>query len=96
MYADILVARIAALCNQRKISYNKLANMCGLNQSTIDNIMRGLTKDPRISTLHHIANGLNMTVAEFLDFPELNAYSFFDEEPEAAAAEQSENAGENN
>lgn len=82
MYSELIVARIASLCKQRKISYNKLANMCGLNQSTIDNIVRGVTKDPRISTLHHIANGLNMTLAEFLDFPALNAYSFFDEEPD--------------
>ncbi len=53
--------------------------MCGLNQSTIDNIVRGITKDPRMTTIHHIANGLNMTVAEFLDFPELNDFSFEEE-----------------
>lgn len=50
--------------------------MCGLNQSTIDNIVRGVTRNPRIQTLHHIAIGLNMTLAEFLDFEELNEYSF--------------------
>lgn len=50
--------------------------MSGLNQSTIDNIIRGLTKDPRIKTLHHIAIAFNMTLAEFLDFPELNEVSF--------------------
>lgn len=39
--------------------------MCGLNQSTIDNIVRGVTKDPRVQTLHHIVLGFNMTLAEF-------------------------------
>ena len=50
--------------------------MSGLRQSTVDNIVRGLTKDPRIRTLHKIANGLNMTIAEFLDFKEMNEVSF--------------------
>lgn len=75
-YSELIVMRISTLCNQRGIAYNKLATMCGLNQSTIDNIVRGVTKDPRIQTLHHIAIGLNMTLSEFLDFKELNNYSF--------------------
>ena len=58
---------------------NKLAPMSGINQSTIDNIVRGLTKNPRVMTLHKIAIAFNMTVAEFLDFKELNDYSFDDQ-----------------
>ena len=79
-YPEILVKRIRQLCAQRKISVNKLANMSGVKQSTLDNIMRGLTKDPRVRTLHKIAIAFNMTVAEFLDFAELNEYCFEDEE----------------
>lgn len=79
-YSEIIVMRISTLCKQRGIAYNKLAAMCGLNQSTIDNIVRGVTKDPRVQTLHHIALGFNMTLAEFLDYPELNEYSFDEEE----------------
>lgn len=75
-YSEIIVMRISTLCKQRGIAYNKLASMCGLNQSTIDNIVRGVTKDPRVQTLHHIAIGLNMTLAELLDFKELNEFSF--------------------
>ncbi len=78
-YSEIIVTRIASLCKKRGIAYNKLAKMCGLNQSTIDNIVRGITKDPRMSTMHHIANGLNMTLAELLDFEALNNYSFEEE-----------------
>lgn len=78
-YGELLVGRISGLCRKRGISYNKLASMSGLNQSTIDNIVRGVTKDPRISTLHHIATGFGLTVAEFLDFQELNSLSFDDD-----------------
>lgn len=81
-YSQIIVMRISSLCRQRGIAYNKLAALCGLNQSTIDNIVRGLTKDPRVQTLHRIAVGLNMTLAEFLDFEELNNFSFEEDEPE--------------
>ena len=54
--------------------------MSRLNQSTVNNIVRGITKDQRITTLHHIALAFNMTLAEFLDFKELNEYSFDDYE----------------
>lgn len=79
-YAEIIISRISQLCRKRGISYNKLARMSRLNQSTVNNIVRGITKDPRITTLHHIAMAFNMTLAEFLDFKELNEYSFDDYE----------------
>ena len=50
-----------------------------VKQSTQDNIVRGLTKNPRVKTLHKIALAFNMTLAEFLDFDELNNYSFDDD-----------------
>jgi len=75
-YSRIYVERIRSLCKKRGISVNKLATMSGVKQSTLDNIVRGLTRDPRAKTLHKIALAFNMTLAEFLDFPELNEYSF--------------------
>ncbi len=44
--------------------------------------MRGITKNPGIVSLHKIANAFNMTLAEFLDFDELNEYSFEDNNEE--------------
>ena len=77
-YSDIYVNRIRSLCKQRGIAINKLATMSGVNQSTLDNIVRGITKDPRAKTLHKIAIAFNMTLAEFLVFDELNNYSLDD------------------
>lgn len=81
-YSEIYVNRIKSLCKQRGIAINKLANMSGVNQSTLDNIVRGITKDPRVKTLHKVAIAFNMTLAEFLDFDELNDYSFEDADDE--------------
>lgn len=75
-YSDIYVRRIRKLCSERHIAINKLATMSDVKQSTLDNIVRGLTKNPGVKTLHKIALAFNMTLAEFLDFDELNDYSF--------------------
>lgn len=78
-YSELYVKRIRKLCRDRGIAINKLANMSDVKQSTLDNIVRGLTKNPRVKTLHKIALSFNMTLAEFLDFEELNEYSFEDD-----------------
>ena len=67
---------------ERGIAINKLATMSDVKQSTLDNIVRGLTKNPGVKTLHKIALAFNMTLAEFLDFEELNEYSFDDDNGE--------------
>lgn len=81
-YSALYVMRIRQLCKQRGIAINKLATMSDVKQSTLDNIVRGLTKNPRVKTLHKIAIAFNMTLAEFLNFQALNDYSFEDDEEE--------------
>lgn len=81
-YSDIYVRRIRKLCKQRGLAINKLATMSDVKQSTLDNIVRGLTKNPSVKTLHKIALAFNMTLSEFLDFDELNQYSFDDDTSE--------------
>ena len=81
-YSELYVMRIRSLCRDRGIAINKLATMSNVKQSTLDNIVRGLTKNPRVKTLHKVAIAFNMTLAEFLNFQELNDYSFDDDEDE--------------
>ena len=81
-YSDLYVQRIRKLCKERGIAINKLATMSDVKQSTLDNIVRGLTKNPRVKTLHKVALAFNMTLADFLDFKELNEYSFEDDDEE--------------
>lgn len=75
-YSALYVQRIRSLCRARGISINRLAAMSGVKQSTLDNIVRGLTRNPRVMTLHKLALAFNLTLAEFLDFPALNEYTF--------------------
>ena len=73
-----ITMRIRQLCKRRGLSINKLADMSNVRQSSIDNIINGRTKNPGVVNLHKIALTFNMTLAEFLDFKELNEFSFED------------------
>lgn len=81
-YSELYVKRIRKLCKERGIAINRLATMSDVKQSTLDNIVRGLTKNPRVRTVHKIALAFNMTLEEFLDFQELNEYSFDEDDVE--------------
>ena len=77
-YSELYAMRIRQLWKQRGLSINKLADMSNVRQSSIDNIINGRTKNPGVVNLHKIALTFNMTLAEFLDFKELNDFSFED------------------
>ncbi len=78
-YSDIIILRLTKLCEEQHITINKLATLSGITQSTVENIMSGKTKNPKLKTLHKLAIGLGMTVSELLDFPEMNETIFEDE-----------------
>lgn len=79
-YYELFALRIQQLWKEQGITINRLATLSGLKQSTVDNIIRGTSKNPKVHTLHQIAVTFNMTLSEFLDFPELNEYPIDDEE----------------
>jgi transcriptional regulator with XRE-family HTH domain len=79
LHSEIITNRIQSLCEKKGITINKLATLSGLKQSTIDNIIKGNTKSPGLRTLHRISQGFGMTLAEFLDFPEINETQLDDE-----------------
>ena len=78
-YSDVIILRLTKLCREQGITINKLATLFGITQSTVENIMSGKTKNPKLKTLHKLAIGLGMTVSELLDFPEMNETIFEDE-----------------
>lgn len=78
-YSEAVIKRLTELCDERNITINRLATLSGITQSTVDNLMEGKTKNPKLKTLHKLAIGLGMTVSELLDFPEMNETIFEDE-----------------
>ena len=61
--------RIAELCEEKHITINKLANISGITQSTLNNIMSGRKNSTTISTIQKICDGLEITVTDFFDSP---------------------------
>ncbi|MBR7178429.1 MAG: helix-turn-helix transcriptional regulator [Oscillospiraceae bacterium] len=59
--------RILELCRERDLSMNKLSGMCGLTQSTINNIVSGRNNSATVSTIKKICDGLEITIQEFFD-----------------------------
>lgn len=57
--------RILELCRERNISLNKLSGMCGITQSTLNNIVSGRNRSATISTIKKICDGLDISVREF-------------------------------
>ena len=68
-YADIILSRILSLCELRGITINKLADMSGIRQSTLHNLVCGASVNPTMRTMHKIAIAFNMT----LNSPRLDA-----------------------
>lgn len=67
--SEAIARRIEDLCREKGISINKLATLSGLTQSTVDSILKGKSKNPRLSTLKKICGGLGISLTEFLDDP---------------------------
>ena len=61
--------RIAELCEEKHITINKLANISGITQSTLNNIMSGRNNSTTISTIQKICDCLEITVTDFFDSP---------------------------
>ena len=58
-------ARIMELCRERNISVNKLSNMSGVTQSTLNNIVSGRNNSATVSTVKKLCDGLGITIEEF-------------------------------
>lgn len=58
--------KIKQLCEAHNLSINKLALNACITQSTLNSIVQGESKNPKISTLAKIANVFGLSLSEFL------------------------------
>ncbi|MBR2504110.1 MAG: helix-turn-helix transcriptional regulator [Oscillospiraceae bacterium] len=59
--------RIIALCNERGIAINALANIAGVSPSTVYSILNEKSQNPGICSIKKICDGLEISVREFFD-----------------------------
>ena len=59
--------RINELCKLNGITLNKLSTICGITQSTLNNIVSGRNNSTTISTIKKICDGLEISVKDFFN-----------------------------
>jgi len=62
--------RILSLCEEKRMTINKLATESGVAPSTIKNILYGKSQNPGIVTLKMLCDGLGITLIEFFNTEE--------------------------
>ncbi len=55
------------LCREKNITPNKLASLCCLTQSTVQNLITGKSNNPKLLTIIRICEGLNISLKDFFD-----------------------------
>lgn len=65
--AEAVTKRIFELCAQRNITLNKMSIICGMTQSTLNNIVNSGSNDPKLSTIKKICDGMDISFKEFFD-----------------------------
>lgn len=66
---EAVARRIQALCLERGIAVNTLANMSGVAPSTIYSMLNTKSQNPGIVSIQKICDGLEISVREFFDDP---------------------------
>lgn len=64
---EALQRRIYELCDARHLSIHGLGTVCGITQSTLNNIVSGRNNSAYISTIQKICDGLEMDLPTFFD-----------------------------
>ena len=59
--------KILSICENKSISANKLASICCLTQSTVQNLIAGKSKNPKMLTIIRICEGLEIPLKDFFD-----------------------------
>ena len=67
---DACRIRIHNLCDERKITVNKLAIISGVTQSTLNNIISGRNNSATVSTIKKLCDGLDISIIDFFNSSE--------------------------
>ena len=66
---EAVARRILALCNEKEIAVNALANSAGMSPSTIYSMLNTKSKNPGIITIKKICDGMDLSLRAFFDNP---------------------------
>lgn len=70
---DAVARRFYALCGQKGIRINELANRSGVTPSTVYSMLDPKRREISITTIKKLCDGLDITLGEFFSAPEFDA-----------------------
>ncbi len=59
--------KVMKICDEKNVSVNKLASICCLTQSTVQSLIDGQSKNPKLLTIIRICEGLDIQLKDFFD-----------------------------
>ena len=65
--SEAVAERILELCKENNITVNKLSNISGVTQSTVNDIVNHRAKNIGIVTIKKLCDGLDLTITDFFD-----------------------------
>ena len=66
---DAVAKRIQVLCAECGITINALANLCGIEPTTLYSMLGEKSKNPGVVSIQKICDGLEISVRQFFDDP---------------------------
>lgn len=64
---EAISEKINKIIIDRDITINKLASISCLTQSTVESLINGKSKNPKLLTIVRICDGLGITLSEFFN-----------------------------
>lgn len=69
LLSEAINLRISELLKENNLTAYKLSYRAGISNSIISDCKRGKVKEPTISSIIHICEGLNIQLKDFFDSP---------------------------
>ena len=66
---EAIAQRIIQLCDERELNPNSLANLCGVDRSTVYSILGEKSRNPEVASIKKICDGLEITLGQFFSTP---------------------------
>lgn len=76
--SEAIRLRINELLKKNNITAYRLSYLAGMSASIISDCQRGKVKEPTISSIIHICEGLNIQLKDFFDSPYFDDVEAFD------------------
>ena len=67
--AEAVVKRLYELVDERQLTINRISTISGVTQSTVSDIVNGVTSNVTIATIQKLCDGLEISVRDFFDSP---------------------------